>query len=109
MVSDRMIVALALLDGDGVRNRGAGLSPAAAAQAAVALGVDGISAGVGTGPEGVVLAWGREKISVELEDLQFTLGQGPGMEAAVAGVPVLVPDLLDAAAVRRPGGSTLEA
>ena len=69
------------------------LSPTAARAAASALGVDGISVGVGIGPEGVVLAWGREKIAVALEDAQFTLGQGPGHDAVTAGTPVLEPDL----------------
>jgi hypothetical protein len=97
MVSDRMSVVLALLDGDRGRKLNAGLSSAAADAAALALGVDGISAGVGTGPEGVVLAWGQETIGVELEGVQFTLGQGPGIDAVAAGVPVLVPDLGGAA------------
>ncbi len=95
MVSDRMAVVLALLDDD--RQRGANPRQRVAAQAAAALKVDGICAGLGTGPSGVVLAWGREAVSVTLEDLQFTLGQGPGLDAA-AGAPVLVPDLAAAAA-----------
>jgi hypothetical protein len=36
-----------------------------------------------------------------LEDLQFTLGEGACMEAAVSGRPVLVPDLWHSAAVSR--------
>jgi GAF domain-containing protein len=99
MASDQMTAILALLRGGGAVDHGAGgPSEAGADAAAAALGVDGISAGVGTGPGGVVLSWGREKVSVELEGLEFTLGQGPGLEAVAAGVPVLVPDLLDAAA-----------
>jgi len=99
MASDRMIAILALLRGGGALDRGVGgPTEAGAVAAAAALGVDGISAGVGTGPEGVVLSWGQEEVSVELEGLEFTLGQGPGLEAVAAGVPVLVPDLLDAAA-----------
>ena len=94
MVSDRMAAVLALLGGD--RDRGADPPQAVAAKAALALGVDGVCAGLGTGPSGLVLAWGREAVSTKLEDLQFTLGQGPGVDAA-AGSPVLVPDLLDAA------------
>jgi hypothetical protein len=97
VLSNRMTAVLALLGGDGVHDRSAGLFPAAATAAAEALGVEGVSAGVGTGPQGVVLAWGREKVSVALEDLQFTLGQGPGLEAVESGVPVLVPDLAEAA------------
>ena len=98
MVGDRMAVVLALLDGG--REPGAGLPQAVAAQAAAALGVDGICAGLGTGSSGLVLAWGREPVSVALEGLQFTLGQGPGLDA-VAGAPVLVADL-EAAAARWP-------
>jgi hypothetical protein len=102
VLSRQMTAVLALLDGDGVHNRSAGLLPSAAAQAADALGVDGISAGMGTGPQGVVLTWGRETVSVALEDLQFTLGQGPGLEAVATGAPVLVADLREQAA-RWPG------
>jgi ANTAR domain len=98
VLSHQMTAVLALLGGDGAGDRGAGLFPAAATAAATALGVDGICAGVGTGPEGVVLAWGREKTSVALEEAEFTLGQGPSTEAIDAGAPVLVPDLSQAAA-----------
>ena len=102
MLSDRMTAVLALLDGRSGAEHDAGLSPAAAAAAAEALGVDGVLAGAGTGPQGVVLAWGRDKTSTALQDAQFTLGQGPGLEAVAAGAPVLVPDLADAAS-RWPG------
>lgn len=102
MLSDRMSAVLALLGGDGSADRSAGLLPTAAAAAAEALGVDGVSAGVGTGPLGVVLAWGREKVSVALDDAQFTMGQGPGLDAVAAGTCVLVPELAGAAS-RWPG------
>ncbi len=98
MVSDRIAAVLALLDGD--RERGANLPQAVVVEAAAVLGVDGIRAGLGTGPTGPVLAWGQETVSAELEELQFTLGQGPGIDAA-AGAPVLVADLA-AEAARRP-------
>lgn len=90
-----MAAVIALLDDE--RNRSENLPHSLAAQAAAALGVDGVCAGLGTGPTGLVLAWGEETVSAELEDLQFTLGQGPGLDAA-AGAPVLVADLADAAA-----------
>jgi GAF domain-containing protein len=102
VLSDQMTAVLALLGGDSAVDRGAGLFPAAASAAAAALGVDGICAGVGTGPEGAVLAWRREKTSVALEEVEFTLGQGPSTEAIAAGAPILVPDLSQAAA-RWPG------
>ncbi len=85
-----MAAVLALLDGD--RERGANPPQAVAVEAAAVLGVDGIYAALGTGPTGPVLAWGQEMVSAKLEELQFTLGHGPGIDAA-AGAPVLVPDL----------------
>ena len=95
MSSEPMAAVLALLGGGDEHDQGGtlGLSPTAAAAAAAALGVDGISAGVGTGPEGVILAWGPEQTAIALENAQFTLGQGPGFDAMAAGAPVLEPDL----------------
>jgi len=90
VLSDQMAAVLILLGGDGAERRGSGLVPAATA---AALGVDGICAGVGTGPEGVVLAWGGEEIGGALDEAQFTLGEGPSFEAVAGGVPILVPDL----------------
>jgi hypothetical protein len=102
MLSERMVAVLALLNRGEDDNLSANPSAAAATAAAAALGMDGVSAGVGTGPQGAVVAWGREKVSAALEDLQFTLGQGPGFEAVAAGAPVLVADLQEHAA-RWPG------
>ena len=98
MLSRQMTAVLALLGGSGARERSAGLAGAGAAAAAAALGVDGIAAGMGTGPAGMVLAWGRQETSVALEDAQFTLGQGPGAQALADGAPVLVADLAAAGA-----------
>jgi len=98
VLSKQMTAVIALLGGVGARERSAGLASAAAAAASTALGVDGIAAGMGTGPAGVVLAWGQAETSAALEDAQFTLGQGPCAEAVVDGAPVLVADLADAAA-----------
>jgi hypothetical protein len=93
MVSDGMTMVLALLDRDGLGTRDSGSPASAAVRAAAALGVDGITAGIGTGSQGPVLAWGTEVVSVSLENQQFTLGEGPGIDAATTGLPVLVPDL----------------
>jgi hypothetical protein len=102
MLSERMIAVLALLNGAEVDDLGVDLFAVAAPAAADALGVDGVSAGMGIGPQGAVVAWGRAKVGVTLEDLQFTVGQGPGLEAVAAGAPVLAADLRDHAA-RWPG------
>jgi hypothetical protein len=102
VLGDRMTAVLALLGGRGGAEPGARLPPSAAEAAAEALGVDGVWAGAGVGPQGAVLAWGRDRTSTALQDAQFTLGQGPGLAAVAAGAPVLVPDLADAAS-RWPG------
>lgn len=95
MADNRMEAVLDLLDGGPFRIEA--LSRAAA-QAAAVLRVDGLFAGLGTGPAGIVLSWSHGVVGVELEDLQFTLGEGPGPDAAAAGAPVLVPDLACGAA-----------
>jgi hypothetical protein len=90
MVSARMTTVLAMLDRDTAQSDGG--DRAAAEAAAAALGVDGVTAGIGTGPSGAALAWGTGGVSAELDHLQFTLGQGPGIDCAL-GLPVLVADL----------------
>jgi hypothetical protein len=57
------------------------------------LGVSGagISLVTATGNRGVVCA--TDQVSAQIEDLQFTLGEGACVEAVTGGVPVLVDDL----------------
>ena len=94
MVSDRMAMVLASLDRTATpEGTGGGLSLTACAAASTALGVDGLCAVVGTGAGGTVLAFGAQAVSAALEDLQFTLGEGPSLEASVTGIPVLAADL----------------
>ncbi len=101
--SERMSAALAVLGGSAPAEGAAGLDRRAAALAAAALGVDGICAGVGIGPQGAAIAWGPETVAVAVEGLEFTLGEGPSRDAALAGAPVLVPDIdLPGATVRWP-------
>lgn len=44
------------------------------------------------------LARATDSVAVGLEDLQLTVGEGPGLSAVTAGAPVLVPDLTVAVA-----------
>ncbi|ONI90580.1 hypothetical protein ALI144C_02545 [Actinosynnema sp. ALI-1.44] len=44
------------------------------------------------------LARATDAVAVGLEDLQLTVGEGPGLSAVTAGAPVLVPDLAVAGA-----------
>jgi len=97
VISDRMAIVLARLNpaaADGSDN----LSRLAPSTVAEILGVDGICAWAGTEATGPQLVWGGEPIGTGLEDLQFTLGEGPSREAAATGVPVLAADLAGALA-----------
>jgi hypothetical protein len=72
------------------------VSIAALCHAAVSrLGVDGASvttmSAVGTAESGPVFA--SDKVSARLEELQFTLGEGPGADDFRFGSPMLIPDL----------------
>jgi hypothetical protein len=76
------------------------------------LGVTGAGIAIvtATGHRGVVCA--TDDVSAKIEELQFTLGEGPCVDAATARAPVLVPDLEDASDVAverwtafRPGAS----
>jgi hypothetical protein len=89
------------------RDRWAGLLAAAAAEPAsqpqriCELCVEmlqvtgaGISMVTSAGNRGVVCA--TDDISARIEDLQFTLGEGPCIDAVRSAAPVLIPDLAEA-------------
>ncbi|MFF9900640.1 GAF domain-containing protein [Streptomyces longispororuber] len=64
-----------------------------ARQCARALGVDGVAVSV-TADHGLgEVVWCSDATSARLEEVQFGLGQGPGLEASAHCAPVLVPDL----------------
>ncbi|MGW2345479.1 ANTAR domain-containing protein [Streptomyces sp. NPDC001661] len=75
-----------------LRLLGEGSDPGAAC--ARALGVPGVAVSLlvkaGQGPEPL---WCHPELSGRFEDLQFTLGEGPGPDVLRDGVPVLEPDL----------------
>lgn len=64
----------------------------------------GVSIIDGTGFTGVVAA--SDQVTKSLEDLQFTLGEGPCLDAYASGSPVLQPDLEPSAATRWPAYSS---
>ena len=39
------------------------------------------------------LVWASDEVAARLEDLQLTVGEGPGLAAVESDAPVLVPDL----------------
>lgn len=87
MVSDGMTAVLALLTVDG------GLTTPLAGRAAAVLGATGLSASVTTTGGGTETAWSADGVSSALQDLQFTLGEGPSVDVARRGDLMLVPDL----------------
>ncbi|MFC8199070.1 ANTAR domain-containing protein [Streptomyces sp. NPDC057298] len=65
-----------------------------ARECARALGAEGVALSllVGFGRTAEPL-WGHPEVSARFEELQFTLGEGPGPDTVLTGTPVLEPDL----------------
>jgi hypothetical protein len=82
---------------------GAGLPTSLAAACVRSLPVSGVGLALMTdeGPAGIIAA--TDGAALELEELQFALGEGPCVDASMAGHPVLQPDLARTAPVRWPG------
>ncbi len=76
-----------------------GVDPQVCAQA---LDVDGVAVSVLADDGLSEVLWCSEGASARLEELQFTLGQGPGPEVGVCCAPVVVPDLARVPAGRWP-------
>ncbi|MGW0903198.1 GAF and ANTAR domain-containing protein [Streptomyces sp. NPDC002853] len=77
---------------DSIRHsEGGELSPRWAGRSAAALGLSGVAVSViAEGPELVCFS---DRLSAQLENLQFTLGEGPGIEAARSGTMCLLADV----------------
>ena len=70
------------------------MSAADACEVAAAVsGVDGAWATVMSDPARRALVHATGAKAAELDGLQFTLGEGPGLDAFATGIPVLVPEL----------------
>ncbi|MER5880634.1 ANTAR domain-containing protein [Streptomyces sp. NPDC001910] len=65
----------------------------AVADAAEPLGVDGISVSASSGSDVNEILWSSGALSDGFEDLQVTLGQGPGLDSLAAGTAVRIHDL----------------
>jgi hypothetical protein len=84
--------AMAGIAADLSRGGSLGLGAVAASRCAEVLGMSGIAASVLVSGGGDVV-WRTDGGSARLDDLQFTLGEGPGVDAAASGELVLEPDL----------------
>jgi hypothetical protein len=85
--------------------RGAVVSAADACEVAAAMaGVDGAWLTVMSDPARRELVHATGARAAKLEELQFTVGEGPCVDAFTSGIPVLVPDLGNAGwSARWPG------
>jgi ANTAR domain len=99
-MQDHRLRLRALLAGDGRQTT----SPLAriCALAVSELAVTGVGVTLvdrpGTPDAQQLLARASDAVAAHLEDLQFTVGEGPGRESVATGAPVLVPDLAAAGA-----------
>ncbi|SET37391.1 GAF and ANTAR domain-containing protein [Geodermatophilus poikilotrophus] len=88
-----------------------GLPASLTAACVRSLPVSGVGMALMTdeGPAGIIAA--TDGAAMELEELQFTLGEGPCVDASQTGRPVLQPDLALTAPLRWPAfaGGALEA
>jgi hypothetical protein len=96
--STGMAGILALLS----RHGPAGLREVPARRCAQVLGVTGIAVTVLMPGRGEEMVWRTDGVSAELDDLQFTLGQGPTIDVAASGELILEPDLADVPVQRWP-------
>ncbi|MCZ4117809.1 ANTAR domain-containing protein [Streptomyces sp. H39-S7] len=64
-----------------------------AAACATALWVDGVALSLVLDGDGLEPLWSHSAASTLLEDLQFTLGEGPGIDCARTNCTITVPDL----------------
>ncbi|MGW8379970.1 ANTAR domain-containing protein [Streptomyces sp. ODS28] len=80
------------------------LSPEAVRRTCSALGVDGAAVTLAhSGPPPGELLWASGETAERLEELQFTLGVGPGVDTVASGALVLEPELREVPADRWPG------
>lgn len=98
MISDRMVGVLRLLQSDDGSGQVVDVTTAGAA----ALGVDGLAVSLITAGGFPELLWCSDVATRRLEDLQLTLGEGPGPDAAHTGALVWVPDLAGVRLARWP-------
>ncbi|WP_053725960.1 ANTAR domain-containing protein [Streptomyces sp. WM6378] len=101
-MSTNAIMARILRDLSTGNGNGAGLLGGDPARCARAIVVDGIAVSLGTNGSLTELVWSTPGRSSALEDAQFTLGEGPGLDSYVHGALIAVSDLETADPLRWP-------
>ncbi|MET9293287.1 ANTAR domain-containing protein [Streptomyces sp. NPDC003077] len=97
-ISERMAAVLA------TSRSGAGASRLPPAECAAALGLNGVTASLRTPAHTTELVWyaPADRTGLTLDDIQYTLGQGPTPDTARTGRSVAEPDLTATPASRWP-------
>ncbi|MDN3028992.1 ANTAR domain-containing protein [Streptomyces sp. S.PB5] len=85
------------------RDSGLTLPSARLRACAMVLGLDGLAVSLTQPGDSTELLRHTGERAAQLEDIQFTQGQGPGLEAARTGLPVTEPDLTTNHSARWPG------
>ena len=89
MVSAGMAGIVAAMSRDGSH----GLAAVSAGSCAEVLGVTGAAVSVLLPDGGSEVVWRSDGASARLDDLQFTLGEGPAVDVAASGQLIMEPDL----------------
>jgi ANTAR domain len=88
------------------RSHDPGFASVPAGRCADILGMTGVAVSVLMPVAAGEMIWQTDGSSARLDDLHFTLGQGPAVDAATFGELVLEPDLADVPASRWPAFTT---
>jgi hypothetical protein len=89
MISAGMAGIVAAMSRDGSH----GLAAVSAGSCAEVLGVTGAAVSVLLPDGGSEVVWRSDGASAHLDDLQFTLGEGPAVDVAASGQLIMEPDL----------------
>ncbi|MFC0531793.1 GAF and ANTAR domain-containing protein [Phytohabitans kaempferiae] len=89
------------LDAESEQPGGDGAHQVCGACAAAVPGIDGVSITVMTDDANRTRVCATSPLSERLDDLQFTLGEGPCLDVFTGGVPAIVPDLTSATSRQR--------
>ncbi|NUU22396.1 MAG: ANTAR domain-containing protein [Streptomycetaceae bacterium] len=81
------------LNARGAGGSGTGLRRLSARECAAALGVDGVVVSLDADDAAGELVWSSDPLSSRLDELQFTLDEGPSPECRATGAAVFAPDL----------------
>jgi GAF domain-containing protein len=102
VLNARVAEILSLIAADGGERASLIVRLCAECRSAMSISGAGVALMTADGPSGVVLG-ATDRRARQLEELQFSLGEGPCVEASRTGRPVFQPDLAESGSTRWPG------